>query len=94
MGFLGMNHNKVYHMNFLDNSLPDNCAQLIIADPPYFKTKGEFDFIWKSFDDYLQDVEKWVLECKRILADNGTLFWYGTLKKSLTLKLYLMSTLI
>ena len=31
----------------------------------------------KTFDDYLKDVEKWCLECKRILADNGTLFWYG-----------------
>ena len=24
--------NKVYHMNFLDNTLPDKCANLIIAD--------------------------------------------------------------
>ena len=38
------------------------------------------DFIWKSFDDYLEDVEKWAVECKRILADNGTLFWYGDAK--------------
>src|SRR5690606_10641953 len=37
-------------------------------------------FIWKSFDDYLKDVEKWCLECKRLLADNGTLFWYGHAK--------------
>ncbi len=72
--------NKVYHMNFLDNNLPDKCANLIIADPPYFEVKGEFDFIWKSFDDYLKDVEKWAIECKRLLADNGTLFWYGHAK--------------
>ncbi len=72
--------NKVYHMNFLDNNLPDKCAQLIIADPPYFEVKGDFDFIWKSFDDYLKDVEKWAIECKRLLADNGTLFWYGHAK--------------
>jgi site-specific DNA-methyltransferase (adenine-specific) len=69
--------NKVHHLNFLDNDLPDKCAKLIIADPPYYKTKGDFDFIWKTFEDYLIDVEKWCLECKRILADNGTLFWYG-----------------
>lgn len=73
--------NKVHHMNFLDNNLPDKCAQLIIADPPYFETKGDFDFIWKTFDDYLKDVEKWAVECKRLLADNGTLFWYGDRKK-------------
>lgn len=73
--------NQVLHSDFLKNQLPDKCAQLIIADPPYFEVKGEFDFIWKSFDDYLKDVEKWAIECKRILADNGTLYWYGDAKK-------------
>ena len=72
--------NKVHHLNFLENNLPDKCANLIIADPPYYKVKGDFDFIWKSFNDYLQDVEKWAKECKRLLADNGTLFWYGDAK--------------
>lgn len=75
-----MKTNKIYHKNFLDNTLPDKCANLIIADPPYFEVKGAFDFIWKSFDDYLKDVEKWAIECKRLLADNGTLFWYGHAK--------------
>ena len=69
--------NIVHNIDFLNNNLPDKCANLIIADPPYYKVKGDFDFIWKTFDDYLVDVEKWCLECKRILADNGTLFWYG-----------------
>lgn len=73
--------NTVSHKNFLDNTLPDKCAQLIIADPPYFEVKGDFDFIWKSFDYYLKDVEKWAIECKRLLADNGTLFWWGNSKK-------------
>ena len=76
-----MDLNFVYHSDFLENKLPAKCAQLIIADPPYFEVKGEFDFIWKSFDEYLQDVEKWAVECKRILADNGTLFWWGDKKK-------------
>jgi len=72
--------NKIHNLNFLDNDLPDKCAQLIIADPPYYKVKGDFDFIWKTFDDYLKDVEIWAIECKRILSDNGTLFWYGSAK--------------
>ena len=72
-----MEFNKAYHSNWLDNTLPDKCAKLIIADPPYFEVKGEFDFIWASFADYLADVQKWAIECKRILADNGSLFWYG-----------------
>jgi len=75
-----MTVNTVQNIDFLKNDLPDKCANLIIADPPYYKTKGEFDFIWKTFEDYLVDVEKWCLECKRILADNGTLFWYGDAK--------------
>lgn len=75
-----MKENVCYNMNFLDNTLPDKCANLIIADPPYYKVKGEFDFIWKTFDDYLKDVENWAIECKRLLSDNGTLFWYGNAK--------------
>ncbi len=76
-----MEINKIHNINFLENTLPDKCANLIIADPPYFEVKGEFDFIWKSFNDYLQDIEKWAFECKRLLADNGTLFWYGMDRK-------------
>ena len=76
-----MELNKIHNIDFLENTLPDKCANLIIADPPYFEVKGDFDFIWKSFDDYLKDVEKWAIECKRLLADNGTLFWYGDAKK-------------
>ena len=73
--------NQIHHADWLTNNLPDKSVQLIIADPPYFEVKGSFDFVWKSFDDYLKDVEKWAIECKRILADNGTLFWYGHAKK-------------
>jgi site-specific DNA-methyltransferase (adenine-specific) len=73
--------NKVHHKNFLENDLPDKSIQLLIADPPYFEVKGSFDFIWSSFDEYLKDVEKWAIECKRLLADNGTLFWYGSSKR-------------
>jgi site-specific DNA-methyltransferase (adenine-specific) len=76
-----MEINKIYNKDFLDNNLPDKCANLIIADPPYFEVKGDFDFVWDSFDDYLKDVEKWAIECKRLLADNGTLFWWGDKSK-------------
>lgn len=76
-----MEVNKIYHDDWMNNQLPDKSVQLIIADPPYFEVKGSFDFVWKSFEDYLIDVEKWAIECKRLLADNGTLFWYGHAKK-------------
>ena len=76
-----MKRNEIHNTNFLDNTLPDGCAGLIIADPPYFEVKGEFDFIWPSFEDYLKDVDKWARECSRLLADNGTLLWWGHAKK-------------
>jgi DNA modification methylase len=74
--------NKIHHDNFLNNNLPEKSVNMILADPPYFQVKGDFDFIWNSFEDYLKDVEKWAIECKRLLADNGTLFWYGHAKKN------------
>jgi DNA modification methylase len=40
--------NTVIHSDFLNNNLPDKCANLIIADPPYFEVKGDFDFVWNS----------------------------------------------
>jgi len=76
-----MKLNITHHCDWMNNQLPDKSVQLIIADPPYFEVKGDFDFVWKSFDEYLIDVERWAIECKRVLADNGTLFWYGDAKK-------------
>lgn len=73
--------NKVYCDDWLNNCLPSKSAKLIIADPPYFEVKGKFDFVWPSFDAYLVDVERWAMECKRVLADNGTLIWWGHAKK-------------
>ena len=52
-------------------TLEDKSQHLIIVDPPYFEVKGKFDFVWESFDDYLKDVEKWAVEIKRVMADNG-----------------------
>ena len=75
-----MEFNNIITKDFLENSLPDKCANLIIADPPYYKTKGSFDFIFKDFDEYLLNVEKWAYECERLLADNGSLLWYGSSK--------------
>lgn len=71
---------KIIHGNWLDNKLPNNSINLIIADPPYYNIKGDFDFIWDTFDDYLKQVEIWAVECKRLLSSNGTLLWYGHAK--------------
>ena len=76
-----MEKNKIYNCDWLSNEIESNSVDLIISDPPYFEIMGEFDFIWPSFDDYLKDVERWAVECKRVLKSNGTLLWYGDDKR-------------
>lgn len=78
-----MELNKIYHLDNREGMgmLPDKCASLIIADPPYFEVKGDFDFIWESFDEYLGFMEEQAKHYKRILAENGTLYVYGDSKK-------------
>jgi site-specific DNA-methyltransferase (adenine-specific) len=71
----------IIYGDWICNTLPDKSQNIIICDPPYYKVKGEFDFIWKSMEDYLNNVDTWAQECKRLLKDNGTLFWWGHAKK-------------
>lgn len=72
--------NRVILGDWMLNDIPDKSIDVISADPPYYNVKGDFDFIWDSFEDYLKDVEKWAIECKRVLKDNGSLFWFGDRK--------------
>ena len=72
---------RLIHGDWMDNGLPDKSQNIIICDPPYYKVKGEFDFIWKSMEHYLASVDLWAGECKRLLKDNGTLLWWGHAKK-------------
>ena len=75
--------NKVYNEDCLItmSKIKDKSVNLIIADFPYFEVKGEFDFIWKDFSEFLEWVEICAKEFKRILADNGSLYVYGHAKK-------------
>ena len=52
------NSGEINNCDWLRNRLPDKSVDLIIADPPYFEIKGDFDFVWKSFDDYLISVKE------------------------------------
>lgn len=75
--------NKIYNIDCLEfmRDVPDNYFEVIYIDPPYFEVKGDFDFIWKDFNEYLLWVESLAVEFKRILADNGSLFIWGHAKK-------------
>lgn len=72
--------NKVHQADVLEfaRRLPDNSAQIIIADPPYNIGK---DFGNKSdqqtWDEYLKWCDAWIKECLRILRDDGQMFIYG-----------------
>jgi site-specific DNA-methyltransferase (adenine-specific) len=52
---------------------------LIIADPPYFKIYGEFDFIWEDINEYIEWCKKWIEECNRILKPTGSFYLWGAI---------------
>ena len=74
-----MELNIVYNEDCLETMkrIDDKSVNLIIADFPYFEVKGEFDFIWKDFNEFLEWVDVCAKEFKRILTDNGSLYVYG-----------------
>ena len=75
-----MDTNIIHNMDCLGGmkELPDNSVDLVIADPPYYKIKSEdWDNQWKTFEDYLDWVEKVSLEIKRVMKDNGSFYIFG-----------------
>ena len=74
--------NKIHLMDNQEGiaKLADKSVNLIIADPPYYKIKGDFDFEFKDFQEYQDFMEEQAKIYKRVLADNGSLFVYGHAK--------------
>jgi site-specific DNA-methyltransferase (adenine-specific) len=56
-----------------------NSFDLIIADPPYFRISGDFDFIWSDLDAYLDWCKKWIRGCHRVLKNTGTFYLWGAI---------------
>lgn len=47
--------------------LPDRCVDLVILDPPYWKVIGEqWDYRWRTEEDYRQWCCTWFTEIKRV----------------------------
>lgn len=70
----------LYFMNVLKGLklLPDNSQDLIIVDPPYYKTVNEkWDKQWKTEKEYLDWCRLWFAECVRVLKDTGSFYCYG-----------------
>ena len=84
--------NTIQNIDCLDGlkKLPDRCVDLIIADPPYFKTINEtWDFKWRTEEDYLKWAEKWIKELSRVAKPTACFYLFGYFRV-----LYLMVPLI
>ena len=59
--------------------IDDESIDLVIADPPYNLGKifGTNSKIWKDLEKWLEFSKKWILECKRVLKENGSIFIFG-----------------
>ncbi len=80
MKIKNLNNDEYILTDFFDyiKNEKDESFDLVIADPPYFKIKGDFDFKFKDVKEYLDFCRKWLLECKRVLKPNGTLILWGS----------------
>lgn len=71
---------KLKNQDCLDycSTIESNTVDLIIADPPYYQVCGDFDFdVFQNRTEYLNWCRAWLLECKRILTNTGTLILWG-----------------
>jgi DNA modification methylase len=76
-----INENNIYQMDCIlgmQQHLPNESVDLIVADPPYYKVIGEkWDYQWRTENDYLRWSEKWVKECSRVLRKGGSMYLFG-----------------
>jgi site-specific DNA-methyltransferase (adenine-specific) len=73
-------------------NLPDDSAQLVFADPPYFQVLEEtWDQQWADARAYLDWTMQWLAEAMRVLRRDGVLYCCGQLGKREHTFLHLMS---
>lgn len=65
--------------------LPDACADLLIADPPYNLTKifGKSTFKEMDFDAYKLWLDKWLAKTVRLLKDDASVYICADWKRPL-----------
>jgi len=65
---------EIYQGDCLDvmPTLDEKSINLVIADPPYNIGKAE----WDKIPNYIEWCGKWILECQRVLADNGSFYFF------------------
>lgn len=58
--------------------LPSRCVDLVILDPPYWKVVGEeWDYKWRTEDDYRQWCRQWFAEIARVCKRSASLYLFG-----------------
>lgn len=56
---------------------PDECATLVIADPPYNLGPAFGTPYLRNLDEWLPWCKQWLEECQRLLTPDGNIFVYG-----------------
>lgn len=71
--------NKVIKQDCIEylKTVPDKTFDLVIADPPYFRICGEFDFLWADVNQYIDWCRIWISEIHRTLKETGTFYLWG-----------------
>lgn len=76
-----MKYNVIHNGDFLElvHQIDDESVDLIIADPPYNLGKdfGNDSDNWNSVKEWLDWSQEWLIECKRVLKETGSVFVYG-----------------
>lgn len=53
-------------------------VDLVVSDPPYWKVIGEqWDYQWRTENDYVEWSLKWITEVSRILRFGGSFYLFG-----------------
>ncbi len=67
--------------------LPDACADLIIADPPYNLTKnfGNSVFKERDFSEYKKWLNRWLKKLPRLMKENASLYICADWKTSISI---------
>ena len=72
--------NQVIHGDCLQvlPTLPAHSVDLIILDPPYWKVVGEeWDFMWRTKNDYTEWCAVWFKELARVIKRSGSMYLFG-----------------
>jgi DNA modification methylase len=72
--------NKIYNIDCIEflKTLPDECIDSCITDPPYWGVVDEeWDKQWKTIEEYKDWCEKWIIELSRVTKKSASFFIFG-----------------